>query len=116
MKNDNEKFKKEFKKRLYTFVLRLIVFLDKLPKDTITQVVVKQLMRSGTSIVANYIEAQSASSKKGFINFFHHSLKSTNESKLWFSILKDTKRVTSGEVEWFLKELNEISNIFDQVY
>ena len=33
MQNDKEKFKNEFKKRLYNFVLRLIEFLDRLPKD-----------------------------------------------------------------------------------
>ncbi len=36
MQNDKEKFKKEFKKRLYNFVLRLIEFLDRLPKDNVT--------------------------------------------------------------------------------
>jgi hypothetical protein len=36
MQNDKEKFKKEFKKRLYNFVLRLIEFLDRLPKDNFT--------------------------------------------------------------------------------
>ncbi|KKQ59550.1 MAG: hypothetical protein US78_C0002G0013 [Parcubacteria group bacterium GW2011_GWD1_38_16] len=69
-------------------------------------------MRSGTSIIGNYIEGQSASSKKDFANFFNHSLKSANESKLWLIILRDTKRADSMEVEWFLKELDEISNIF----
>ena len=46
------------------------------------------------------------------MNFFNHSLKSANESKLWFALLRDSKRVSSGEVEWFLRELNEISNVF----
>ncbi len=36
MQNDKEKFKNEFKKRLYHFVLRLIEFLDRLPKDNFT--------------------------------------------------------------------------------
>lgn len=68
MQNDKEKFKIVFKKRIYTFVLRLITFLDSLPKDNITQVIVNQLIRSGTSIIGNYIEAQSSSSKKDFTN------------------------------------------------
>ncbi len=69
MKSDNANFKIEFKKRLYAWVLRLIKFLDSLPKDTITLRLIDQLLRSGTSILANYIEANSASSKKDFINF-----------------------------------------------
>lgn len=112
MQNDKEKFKIEFKKRLYSFVLKLIAFLEKLPKDQITQVIGGQLMRSGTSIIGNYIEAQASSSKKDFTNFFNHSLKSANESKLWLALLRDTKRADKQEVEWFLQELDEVSNIF----
>ena len=82
MKNDSVKFKNKFKRRLYNWVLRLIKFIDKLPKDSICNVMGKQLLRSGTSILANYIEANSASSKRDFINFFTHSLKSANESKV----------------------------------
>ena len=87
MQNDSEKFKNEFKKRLYNWVLRLIKFIDKLPKDSICGVMGKQLLRSGTSIIANYIEARSASSKRDFINFFTYSLKSSNESKVWLTLL-----------------------------
>ena len=108
----NINFKIEFKKRLYRFVLKMIEFIDKLPKDNVSKRIGDQLLRSGTSILGNYIEGQSASSKKDFINFFNHSLKSANESKLWFAILRDSKRTKDKEVEWFLKELDEISNIF----
>ena len=71
----------------------------------------KQLLRSGTSILANYVEANSASSKKDFINFFTHSLKSANESKVWLALLRDTSRGDKVELEWLLKELTEICNI-----
>jgi len=57
MQNDREKFKKEFKTRVYRFILRLVKFIDKLPKDTSSQIFAKQILRSGTSIGANYIEA-----------------------------------------------------------
>ncbi|MFC1569676.1 four helix bundle protein [bacterium] len=112
MENDKSKFKNEFKKRLYNFVLKLIEFIDRLPNDNVSKRLGDQLLRSGTSIIGNYIEGQSASSKKDFINYFNHSLKSANESKLWISLLKDSKRAEFKEVDWFLKELEEISNIF----
>jgi len=111
MKNDSAKFKNEFKKRLYAWVLKLIKFIDKLPKDSTCNVIGKQLLRSGTSILANYVEANSASSKKDFINFFTYSLKSSNESKVWISLLRDTGKGQAEELEWLLKELLEISNI-----
>jgi four helix bundle protein len=111
MENDNAKFKNEFKRRMYAWVLRLIKFIDKLPKDSVCNVMGKQLLRSGTSILANYIEANSASSKKDFINFFTHSLKSANESKVWICLLRDTSKGDGKEIDCLLKELVEISNI-----
>jgi len=112
MQNDKEKFKNEFKRRLYNFVLKLIEFLDRLPKDNVSRRIGDQLLRSGTGIVGNYVEGQAASSRKDFTNFFNTSLKCTNESKLWFALLRDSKRADPKEVAWFLNELNEIANIF----
>ena len=112
MQNDKEKFKKDFKRRLYAFALKLIEFLDQLPKDNVSKRLGDQLLRSGTSIVANYVEGQAASSKKDFTNFFNICLKSANESKLWLALLRDGKRAKPKDVEWFLGELDEISNIF----
>ncbi len=111
MENDRAKFKNEFKKRLYTWVLKLITFIDSLPKDSVCAVMGKQLLRSGTSVLANYIEANSASSRKDFTNFFTHSLKSANESKVWLALLRDTKKGNVREIEWLLKEISEISNV-----
>jgi len=111
MQNDKEKFKESFKRRLYTFVLKMIDFLDQLPKGNVSWRLGDQLLRSGTSVLSNYVEGQSASSKKEFTNYFNISLKSANESKVWFALLRDSKRAKPEEVEWFLGELNEISNI-----
>lgn len=111
MENDKGKFKNEFKKRLYSWVLRLIKFIDSLSKNSVCDIMGKQLLRSGTSVLANYVEANSASSKKDFINFFTHSLKSANESKVWLTLLRDTGKGDKKETEELLKELIEISNV-----
>ena len=111
MKNDKEKFKTEFKLRIYRWVLDLVKFLDGLPKDIISQKMVDQLFRSGGSIGANYIEAQASSSKKDFINFLHHSLKSSNESKFWLAVLRDTGRADRKKANCLLQELTEISKM-----
>ena len=112
MKNDKSKFKKDFKKRLYSFTLKLIEFLDKLPKDNVSKRLGDQLLRSGTSTIGNYIEGQAASSKRDFTNYFNTSLKSANESKLWLALLRDSGRAKREDVEWVLSELDEIANIF----
>jgi four helix bundle protein len=103
---------REFKKRLYSFTLRLIRLLDKLPQDNVSRRIGDQLLRSGTSIIGNYVEGQSASSNKDFRNYLNHSLKSCNESKLWLGLLRDSGRVAGTETEWYLHELDEFSRIF----
>ena len=112
MQNDKLKFKKDFKKRLYAFTLRLVEFLDKLPNDNVSRRIGDQLLRSGTSIIGNYIEGQAASSKRDFTNYFNTSLKSANESKLWLALLRDSGRAKAEDASWFLNELDEIANIF----
>lgn len=112
MQSDKEKFKKDFKKRLYGFTLKLIEFLDTLPKDNVSRRLGDQLLRSGTSIIGNYVEGQAASSKRDFTNFFNTCLKSANESKLWLALLRDSNWAKAKDVEWFLRELDEIANIF----
>ncbi|MEK9135696.1 MAG: four helix bundle protein [Bacteroidota bacterium] len=96
---------------MYAFTLKLIELIDRLPHDNVGRRLGDQLIRSGTSIIANYVEAKAASSRRDFINYFTIALKSANESKLWISLLKDSGRLKGIESEWIAKELEEISNI-----
>jgi len=112
MKRDNRAFSENLKIRIYKFILRLIKFVEKLPKnDDLCRVARYQLIRSGTSIGANYIEAIAGSSKKDFTNFLTHSLKSANESKFWLALLRDTGKGDKTEINGLLEELIEIANI-----
>ena len=101
----------DLKQRTYRFALEVVRFLDRLPQDYVTRTICQQLLRSATSVGANVIEAQAASSKRDFANFYHHALKSANESKFWFGLLKDSGKVTNGHVEPLLDEVQELSNI-----
>lgn len=111
MKNDSVNFKIEFKRRLYDWVLKLIKYIDSLPKSNVNDIMGKQLLRSGTSVLANYVEANSASSRKDFINFFTYALKSANESKVWLTLFRDLDKGGKNELEWLLSELIEIANV-----
>jgi len=112
MKQNNKIFSENLKKRIYAFILKLIKLIEHLPRyDALCQVVRDQLMRSGTSIGANYIEAVAASSKKDFTNFLTYSLKSANESKFWLALLRDTGKIETSEANKLLKELIEIASI-----
>jgi four helix bundle protein len=107
--------KKEFKKRIYSYVLRLVRFLGRIPDNTVARELKGQLTRSGTSVGANYFEAQAASSKKDFLNFFRHALKSANESRFWLALLRDGNFLPEDLVEesrYLIQETKELANIF----
>ena len=104
--------KTTIKERSYVFALSIIRFIDVLnTKDYSIQAIVKQVIRSGTSISANIIEAQAGSSKKDFTNFYTHALKSADETKFWLSLLRDSGKTDKNQVEILLKEITEIANI-----
>ncbi len=105
-------FKDDFKKRIKQVILELIRFIECLPNETVYRAIKEQLVRSGTSIGANYFESRAASSKNDFINFFNHSLKSANETKFWLEILIDLNKYDIQKAGLLLQEITEIANIF----
>ena len=111
MKNQNSKLKSDLKHRAYQYSITTIEFIDTLSRDTTTDVIAKQLLRSATSIGANIVEAKGASSKRDFTNFFSHALKSANESLYWLGLLRDAKKVNSAELEYLLNETAELANM-----
>jgi len=111
MQNDKAKFKDEFQARVYRFALDVIGFVDRLPVEQTSRIVTDQLLRSTTSIGANVIEAQAASSRKDYTNFFTHALKSANECKFWLGLLRDSGRGDKGVINSLMKEATEIANI-----
>jgi|SRR3972149_5869968 len=108
---DKEIRKNDLKARIYKWVLGLMRYINTLPKDMATEILAKQLLRSGTSIGANYIEAQAGSSRKDFANFISHSLKSANESKFWLALLRDSQKKDVIIITELLNELTELSNM-----
>lgn len=81
------------------------------PNQRIYWVIGDQLLRAATSIGANIIEAQAASSKRDFIKFFDIALKSANETKYWLAILRDGTNMDKEKVNFLLNEATELSNI-----
>ncbi|MEK7142679.1 MAG: four helix bundle protein [Patescibacteria group bacterium] len=102
---------KDLKKRAFIFSVEIIGFVEKLSKDRTVYIINDQLLRSATSIGANIIEAQSASSRKDFANFYHFALKSANETKYWLMLLLYTKKCTDKLVRPLLNELDQICKI-----
>ncbi|MBM4452882.1 MAG: four helix bundle protein, partial [Chloroflexi bacterium] len=111
MQNDKSKFKKEFRGRVYRFALDVIEFIEQLPKGQVSNIIGDQLLRSATSIGANVIEAQGASSRKDYTNFFAHALKSANETEFWLCLLRDSGKAERERTENLLREVIELSKI-----
>ncbi len=110
---DQEKriYKNDIKLRAYKYALANIKMIDILPRDTTCLIIGKQLLRSATSIGANMIEARSASSRRDFINFLNHALKSANESRFWLELIRDSGKMRPEEIEGIIRETKEIANI-----
>ena len=108
MQNYNPKFKSDLKQRCYQFSLNLINLLDSLPNKRSSWAISDQLIRSGTSIGANLVEATASSSRLEFKKFHEIALKSANESKYWLSLLKDSQKVDTMNL---LSEVTGLSNM-----
>ena len=108
---DNTEFKRRLIQRAFDLARRAMVFVDKFPNKRSAWIITDQLLRAITSIGANIIEAQAASSRKDFINFLNHSLKSGNETKFWLALSKELDPKLIEEAELLLKETDELVKI-----
>lgn len=108
---ENQEFKKQLIARAFNLARRVIALVDKFPNKKSAWVIADQLLRSITSIGANIVEAQAASSKKDFVNFLNHALKSGNESKFWLALSKDLNQELVQEIEVLIKEADELVKI-----
>lgn len=111
MQSHNAKGKSDLRYRTYNLSISIIKFVDRISSSRSSKITSDQLLRSATSIGANIIEAQAASSKKDFINFYNIALKSANETKYWLGLIRDTADTDKNEVQALLEETAEIANI-----
>jgi four helix bundle protein len=106
MKNRNE-----LGKRFYKFALRIVKFAKNLPRTWIALEIGRQLLKSGTSIDANYEEACGAFSKQDFIYKLNIAFKEAKETNYWLRLLNDSMTITTPEIDYLIQESKEISNI-----
>jgi four helix bundle protein len=112
MDNHDTKSQIDIKKRAYKYALEIIKLFEHLDKQDLTvRVISHQLLRSATSVGANLVEGQASSSKKEFINFLNHSLKSANESKFWLALLRDSGKASKVKINDLLSETSQLAKI-----
>ena len=109
--NDKAKWKKEFIARLLKFSVSIFRLCDSLRENRTLWALSDQLVRCSSSVGANIVEAQSASSKNDYIKFFEIALKSSNETKYWLLLAKAYDMKYQQDVDVLLKESTEINNI-----
>src|SRR5207237_9782975 len=98
--------------RTKTFALRIVRMFSALPKTMEAQVLGKQLLRSGTSIGANYREAFRARSKLEFIAKCGDSLREIEETAYWLELLVDAGIVSPEKLQALRNESDELSATF----
>lgn len=94
------------------YARRIIRLVSALPKSVVPQVLGKQVLRSGTSVGANYREASRARSKAEFIAKMGDCLKELGESEYWLDLLSEENVVAPAKLAPLLEETRELIAIF----
>lgn len=98
--------------RTKLYARRIIRLVSALPKSVVAQVLGKQVLRSGTSVGANYREASRARSKAEFIAKMGDCLKELGESEYWLDLVSEEKVVAPAKLAPLLEETRELIAIF----
>ena len=101
----------DLKERILKFVLQVIALTKKLPQDRTNAVFVSQIIRSATSVGANYEQAYGARSKKEFISIMGVVKKEAKESKYWPEIIKLSNPRLASEIAKLQEENEELIKI-----
>lgn len=100
--------RKDLKLRTKQFALDIIRFAESLPHDDTSRVLKRQLLRSGTSVGANYRAAARARSKADFINKMGIVEEEADESAFWLELLGDTRKADERAASRLYREANEL--------
>jgi four helix bundle protein len=113
MSTDYDRKKVAFRKRTKAFASAVINLYCSLPKAREeVRVLGKQLLRSGTSVAANYREASRARSDSEFISKIDQCAQEADESTLWLELLHEDCGINSEPLPWLLREADELIAIF----
>jgi|SRR3989338_2424986 len=117
MIKDNSETRKKYDlaDRTFRFSQDLLKLCRKIKQDNIVYPMISQLIRSGTSIGANYCEADSANSKKDFVNKLSIAKKEANETKYWIRLLAETIPEMKEELDKSFREAQELHLIFSAI-
>jgi four helix bundle protein len=109
---DNKEFAKKLEKRTREFAVRIIRLSCTLSNTPEARVIRSQMTKSGTSIGANYHEANRARSKADFKNKIKICESEASETQYWLEIIVKVKWLSWAKVKWEYEECGELLGIF----
>jgi four helix bundle protein len=112
---ENKEFGKKLEERTKAFAIRIIKLSSNLPNTVEGKIIRNQLTKAGTSIGANYREANRSRSKADFRNKIKICESEANETCYWLEIILDLKWIEIHELESILSESNELLAIFTSI-
>jgi four helix bundle protein len=107
--------KYNLEERTAVFGENIISFCKSIKQDTINKPIINQLIRSGTSIGANYCEANNASSKKDFRNKIFICKKEAQETKYWLRMIANCNEEIKEASRKHWQETHELTMIFQKI-
>ena len=107
--------KYDLEERCGKFGEKIVQFCHAVKKDQLIFPILSQLMRSATSIGANYMEANGASSRKDFVNKIFICKKEAQETKHWLRMLASCLPDKKTDLQELWKECQELTLIFQKI-
>ncbi|MEW6664729.1 MAG: four helix bundle protein [Thermodesulfobacteriota bacterium] len=112
---DNKEFARGLEKRTRQFAVRIISLSAKLPNSPEGRVVRNQLTKCGTSVGANYREANRSRSKADFNNRIEICESEASETQYWLEIIRETEWLPWEHVKPHNEECSELLGIFTSI-
>ena len=112
---DNKEFSIQLENRTKIFAIDIIKLSSSLPNTPESRVIRNQITKSGTSIGANYREANRSRSKADFMNKIKICESEASETKYWIEIIADFNWIDTQKINIFTTEVNEILAIFTSI-
>jgi len=113
-KNPNSK-RYDLEERTLKFAKEVIAFVKTIPKTTANVEIVKQVIRSSSSVGANYIEANESLSKKDFVMRIKICRKEAKESIFWFKLIETKTPESERKRKELIEEATQLVKIFSSI-
>ncbi len=105
----------DLEKRTARFSEGIVALVKRCKKDALLFPILSQLLRAGTSVGANYCEANGASSRRDFMNKIHICKKEAKETEYWLRVLVSAVPEAADECKTLSKEAHELTLIFSKI-